>query len=61
MTKNYVGVDELAEFLDISKNTIYSWVWQKRIPYVKVGRLLKFNMRLIEAWLEEKTVNMVNL
>ena len=60
MNKNYVGVDELANCLGISKNTIYSWTWQKKIPYIKVGRLLKFDMRMIEAWLEDNTINMVN-
>lgn len=61
MNKNYFSVDELADYLGISKNTVYSWVWQKRIPYVKVGKLLKFNMRLIEAWLEKNTINEINL
>lgn len=56
MEKRYINIDELADYLGLSKNTIYSWVWQKRIPYTKFGRLVKFDVRAIDRWAQEKTV-----
>lgn len=50
-----VGVDELARNLGISRHTVYSWVAQHRIPFLKVGRLLRFDVRLIDAWLREQS------
>ena len=47
--------DEAAEFLGISKNTLYEWIIQKKIPHIKVGRLVKFKREDLEAWLERRT------
>lgn len=49
-----VGVDELARELGISRHTVYSWVSQRRIPFLKVGRLLRFDVRRIEGWLRDQ-------
>jgi excisionase family DNA binding protein len=37
-------IGHIAEHLGVKVNTVYSWVNQRKIPYVKVGRLIKFNM-----------------
>ena len=55
--KNIVGIQAVADYLKISKNTVYSWVWQKRIPYYKVGRLLKFDLMKVDKWLESRSVD----
>ena len=54
--KRFVGVEEIAEYLDVSINTIYSWVWLKKIPHVKMGKLVKFDLQEIETWLKEKKI-----
>ena len=56
MEKRYININELSSYWGISRNTIYSWVWQKRIPYTKLGRLVKFDLRAIEHWMKKKTV-----
>lgn len=53
--KQLVGVDEAAEILGIKSATLYSWVSQRKISFVKVGRLTKFNRRALEGWLEGQT------
>ena len=52
MDKRFIGIQELADLLGISKNTVYSWTCQKRIPYLKVGRLVKFDRGDIEGWIK---------
>lgn len=47
-----VNITELSQYLSISKNTIYAWVNQRRIPYHKVGSLLRFDINQIDEWLK---------
>ncbi|GEM_PF-680068 len=54
--KRLIGINELSEYLQVSKNTIYPWVWQKRIPYTKIGHLLRFDLSVIEQWIKENSV-----
>lgn len=53
--KQLLDTNEAAEFLGISKNTLYEWVIQKKVPFVKVGWLTKFKKEALEAWLEQRT------
>lgn len=56
MKQRLVDVRELSNYLGISSNTLYSWVSQRRIPFVKLGRLTKFDLQEIEEWIEENSV-----
>jgi len=52
--KQLLNTKEAAEFLGISKNTLYEWIIQKKIPHIKVGRLVKFKREDMEAWLKRR-------
>lgn len=52
--KKYINIKDLSEYLDIKPSTLYDWVFRKKIPYYKIGRLVKFNMDEIEKWVEER-------
>jgi excisionase family DNA binding protein len=41
---------EVADLTGLSVHTLYKMVSQRRIPYVKVGRLLRFDSRLIDEF-----------
>lgn len=58
--KRFIDVEELASYLDISKNTVYSWVNQRRIPCFKIGRLVKFDLNEIETWIKTKRLKVSN-
>jgi len=45
-------VQEAATFLQISVSTLYGWVWQRRIPFVKVGRALRFQLADLEQFVQ---------
>jgi len=60
MEKRFLGIKQLAEYLGIAEGTVYAWVCHRKIPYIKVGRLVKFDMRKIEKWLEERSVEVYN-
>ena len=52
--KELLSTTETAEFLGISKNTLYEWIIQKKISHFKVGRLVKFKKEDLEVWLKKK-------
>jgi excisionase family DNA binding protein len=59
MEKRFIGIEELAAYLGLAKGTVYIWVCQKKIPYLKMGRLVKFDLREIELWLKDKRVKII--
>jgi len=56
MEGRYIGIKELSEYIGITEGTLRVWVCHKKIPYVKVGRLVKFDLRKIDQWLEKNAV-----
>jgi excisionase family DNA binding protein len=38
-----LNVAEAARFLAVSPSTLYGWVWQRRISFVKLGRAVRFD------------------
>lgn len=51
-----VDIKEAATYTSLSVHTLYTMVSQRRIPYVKVGRLVKFDLGLLDAWIKQNTV-----
>jgi excisionase family DNA binding protein len=49
-------VSQAAQYLAISASTLYGWVWQRRIPFVKVGRAVRFDLRELEQFIESSRV-----
>ena len=48
-----MGVQEVAQFIGISPNTVYLWTRQGKLPFFKLGKLLKFRIKDVEDWLEK--------
>ena len=46
-------VQDLKEFLNISEATIYKWKRERRLPYIKIGRTLRFDKNSIIQWIEQ--------
>lgn len=56
MEKRFISPFELSQYLGLKPDTIYAWIWKKKIPYHKFGRLVKFDVRKIDKWAEEHLV-----
>jgi len=50
MSEAWLSVEDIAEHLGVSKDTVYTWVAQKGMPAHKVGRLWKFQASEIDDW-----------
>jgi excisionase family DNA binding protein len=48
----YLTINELAEFLNIKKSTLYSLVENGELPHYRIGRLIRFKLSDIELWME---------
>ena len=59
--KKLIDVNELAAMLGVSIHTIYSWVSEKKVPYVKIGRLTRFDLETIHKWIDQNTVQPVTM
>jgi excisionase family DNA binding protein len=51
-----VNVNEAAQFLAVSPSTLYGWVWQRRIPFVKVGRAVRFDMADLQRFVTQNRI-----
>jgi excisionase family DNA binding protein len=47
-----LNIRQASQFLSVSISTLYGWVWQRRIPFVKVGRTLRFDIQDLEKYLQ---------
>ena len=45
-------VQDAAKFLAVSTSTLYGWVYQRRIPFVKVGSALRFEMAELQKFIQ---------
>jgi excisionase family DNA binding protein len=45
-------IDQLAERLGITVRHVRRLVAERRVPYLKVGRLVRFDPEAINAWLD---------
>lgn len=48
-------VEEIANYLNFSKRTIYTIIKRCEIPYIKVGGQYRFNREEIDKWLLQKS------
>jgi excisionase family DNA binding protein len=50
MSERWVSVQEVADHLGVNKDTIYKWIEARDMPAHRVGRLWKFQLAEIDAW-----------
>ena len=60
MEKRFLGIEELSGYLGLTKGTLYVWVCQRKIPNLKIGKLLKFDIIEIEQWLKDKRIKEIS-
>lgn len=43
-------LEEVAEYLKLTPQTIYAWAQEKRIPAAKLGKEWRFKKSIIDEW-----------
>lgn len=56
--KQWLSVQEIANYLGVKTSTIYAYVSERRIPFHKIpkSQLVRFKLSEIEAWMESGRV-----
>ena len=51
VAEKWSSLEEIAEHLGVSKDTVYRWIADKDMPAHKVGKLWKFKIYEIDQWI----------
>jgi excisionase family DNA binding protein len=54
--EHLIDIAELERRTAIKQATLRKYVVQRKIPFVKIGRLVRFDTAEIEAWVKERKV-----
>jgi excisionase family DNA binding protein len=54
---NLIDCKGLSQLLDVKEWTIRHWVSEKKIPFIKVGRLVRFDEEQIRKFIEKNSVD----
>ena len=46
-------LEEVAEYLRLKPQTIYTWAQEKKIPAAKLGREWRFKKSMIDKWFKD--------
>ena len=57
--EKYLTVEEVAKYLSYAEKTIYKWVLNEEIPYIKINQTIRFRLSDIECWLEKNKKGVV--
>ena len=50
--EGWVDIAEVAAHLQVARDTVYRWVNTKGLPAHRVGRLLRFRLSEVDAWVK---------
>ncbi len=52
--KRYVDAKAISEYTSLPKGTVYEWAGQGKIPSIKIGRKVLFDLQDIDKMMESK-------
>lgn len=52
LTDKWCSLEETAEYLGVTKDTIRNWIKKTDIPAHKIGRLWKFKLTEVDDWVK---------
>ncbi len=54
-------IEDVAEFLQVKPSVVKYWIYNRDIPFIKLGRYIRFDHNEIKCWIEENKSNNGNL
>ena len=55
VNSNLMTIEDLAEYLKVTRRTIYDWLKHNKIPALKLVGQWRFKKDKIDAWLENQS------
>ncbi|WP_037284696.1 helix-turn-helix domain-containing protein [Saccharibacillus sacchari] len=50
--EKWSSLEDIAEHLGVSKDTIRNWIKKDVIPHHRIGKLFKFRISEVDTWVE---------
>ncbi|MDR3305386.1 MAG: helix-turn-helix domain-containing protein [Clostridiales Family XIII bacterium] len=50
--EKWLSMNEIAQHLGISRDTVLTWIKDKKMPAHKIGRIWKFQASEVDAWIK---------
>lgn len=50
--ERWYSMKEIMEYLGVSRDTILDWIERRDMPAAKIGRLWKFKISEVDAWMK---------
>lgn len=52
----YLNISQASSFTGFSVGTLYQFIYERRVPYIKKGRAIRFDKNDLISWMEESRV-----
>lgn len=53
LTEKWVNLEDIAEHLSVSKDTIRTWVKEGKLPVYRAGKQYKFKISEVDEWVRK--------
>lgn len=50
-----MNIRQASQYLGVSPDTLYKYVYEEKIPAFKLGNRWKFKKTILDAWMEQKS------
>ena len=54
-TREVMDIREASEYLGVSRETLYKYVYEEMIPAFKLGNRWKFKKTVLDRWMERQS------
>lgn len=51
--EKWVNLQEVADHLSLSKDTVRTWIKEGKLPAYKAGKMYKFKLSEVDEWVRE--------
>ena len=53
ITENWLNLEDIAEYLSVSKDTVRTWMREGKLPVNKAGKRYKFKVSEVDEWVRK--------
>jgi excisionase family DNA binding protein len=55
-SREVMNIRQASQYLGVSTDTLYKYVYEEKIPAFKLGNRWKFKKTILDAWMERKSL-----
>lgn len=57
MPEKWVNLEDIAEHLSVSTDTVRNWIKDGKLPYYRAGKRYKFKISEVDEWLRNGKIS----